>query len=370
MWLNENVKNIVIPESVVEIEGSAFDGTNITNLKLPSNIKKIGGRAFANTKNLLKVTIPKTIEEASNIFEDSALEEITFEEGLEIIPQHICRNAKNLKKINLSSTLKKISFNAFSYINVDEFIIPDGVTKVEAATFDYATVKRLVIPASVTEFGYQHFTDQDSMILVVAKDSTAEEYAKHYKIKYEYLNSENPTEPEKQIININTCNVSGNKDKTYTGKSIKQSIKVTINGKTLVENTDYTVSYKDNKKVGIATITITGKGNYEGTQKITFYIIPKGTSISKLKSARKKFIASWKKQTTETTGYEIQYSTNKNFTSETRKVSISKNKTTSKAISKLKAKKKYYVRIRTYKKVNGKKVYSSWSSSKSVKTKK
>ena len=78
----------------------------------------------------------------------------------------------------------------------------------------------------------------------------------------------------------------------------------------------------------------------------------------------------WKKQTEETTGYQIQYSTNKNFTSGNKTVNITKNKTTSKSISKLKAKKKYYVRIRTYKKVNGKKIYSSWSNSKSVKTKK
>ena len=82
----------------------------------------------------------------------------------------------------------------------------------------------------------------------------------------------------------------------------------------------------------------------------------------------------WKKQTKQTTGYQIQYSTKKKFTSGTKTATIKKNKTTSKKITKLNKNKKYYVRIRTYKtvKVNGKsiKIYSSWSKVKSAKTRK
>ena len=129
------------------------------------------------------------------------------------------------------------------------------------------------------------------------------------------------------------------------------------------------LSYKDNKNVGTATVTIKFKGDYEGTKKLTFTIKPKGTSLSKISDGKKKFKVSWKKQKTQTTGYELQYATNSKFTSG-KKVKITKNKTTSSTIKNLKAKKKYYVRIRTYKKVNGKTYYSSWSKSKSVKTKK
>ena len=159
---------------------------------------------------------------------------------------------------------------------------------------------------------------------------------------------------------------------TYNNKVQKPTIKVIGSDGKEISSNNYTISYsnKNSKKVGEYSVTITFKGNYEGTKKLTYKITPKGTSISKLTAAKKKFTAAWKKQTTETTGYEIQYSTDKNFSSGNKTVGISKNKTTSKAISKLKAKKKYYVRIRTYKKVNVKKIYSSWSSSKSVKTKK
>ena len=60
---------------------------------------------------------------------------------------------------------------------------------------------------------------------------------------------------------------------TYTGKTLKQSkLTVTVNGKKLSAKTDYTVKYKNNKNIGKATITITGKGNYKGTVKKTFQI--------------------------------------------------------------------------------------------------
>lgn len=106
-----------------------------------------------------------------------------------------------------------------------------------------------------------------------------------------------------------------------------------------------------------------------------FTIKPKSTSISKVTASSKGFTVKWKKQKKQTTGYVIQYSTGSKFTKKTTKtVKITKNSTTSKKIAKIKAKKKYYVRIRSYKtvKVNGKstKIYSDWSKSKNITTKK
>ena len=94
--------------------------------------------------------------------------------------------------------------------------------------------------------------------------------------------------------------------------------------------------------------------------------------MSKLSAGSKKFTVKWNKQTSQTSGYQIQYSTSSKFKSP-KYVTVSSNKSTSKSVTKLSAKKKYYVRVRTYKtvKVNGKstKIYSSWSKTKSVKTK-
>lgn len=155
---------------------------------------------------------------------------------------------------------------------------------------------------------------------------------------------------------------------TYNKKAKKPSVTVK-NGKTkLKKGRDYKVSYSNNVKVGTATVKIAGTGYYSGTIKKTFTINPKGTSISKLTKKKKSFKVKWKKQAAQTTGYQVQYSVNKNFKSAKTKT-IKKTKTTSATISKLKKKKVYYVRIRTYRKVGKKNYFSSWSKVKKVKTK-
>ncbi|MGN0533752.1 MAG: leucine-rich repeat protein [Eubacterium sp.] len=162
---------------------------------------------------------------------------------------------------------------------------------------------------------------------------------------------------------------------TYNGKVKTPSVTVKDSkGKTLKKNTDYTVSYASGRKnVGKYAVKITFKGNYSGTKTLYFYVKPKATSISSVSAGSKKFTVKWKKQATQTTGYQIQYSTSSKF-SKAKTVTVGKNSTTSKTVSKLSAKKKYYVRVRTYKtvKINGKatKIYSSWSKAKAVTTKK
>jgi surface protein len=91
------------------------------------------------------------------------------------------------------------------------------------------------------------------------------------------------------------------------------------------------------------------------------------TSVSKVKAGNKSFTVSWKKQTAKgIKGYEIQYSMDKKFKKDVKKVTIGKTKTTSKKIKKLKSGKTYYIRVRTYKEANSKKVYSKWSKAKSI----
>ena len=95
---------------------------------------------------------------------------------------------------------------------------------------------------------------------------------------------------------------------------------------------------------------------------------PKSASIKKVKAAKKAVSVQWKK-IGGVKSYQVQVATDKKFKKNKKTVTIKKQKTTKTTVKKLKAKKKYYVRIRTYKTVNGKKVYSAWSKVKSVKTK-
>lgn len=165
------------------------------------------------------------------------------------------------------------------------------------------------------------------------------------------------------------------KSGTYNNKiqhplvSVKDS-----KGNILEQGTDYNISWaKGMKKAGIYNIKITFTGRYNGTTEQTYKICPKGTNISNVKAKKKGFVLEWKKQGKQTSGYQIQYSLNKKFTKKsTKKVTIKNNKKVSISFKSGKANKKYYIRIRTYKKVkyNGKtvKVFSGWSNIKTVKT--
>lgn len=162
-------------------------------------------------------------------------------------------------------------------------------------------------------------------------------------------------------------------------------IKVTANyagGSRELEAGAYTITGFDTNTPGqrVATVKYGGKENtfnYEvmARQKPAAPAVsskPKGTKITKLSGGKKKLTVKWKKQKSGITGYEIQYGLKKNFSEGTKKKTVSKAKTSAK-ISKLRSKKKYYVRIRTYKtvKAGGKtqKIYSGWSKTVGVKVK-
>lgn len=160
---------------------------------------------------------------------------------------------------------------------------------------------------------------------------------------------------------------------TYNGKTIKPLVIVKDSKGKKINNSNYTVAYsKGLKNVGNYKVTIKFKGNYSGTVNKTFTIIPKSTTLTNLSSSKKKVKVKWKKQVSQTNGYQLQYSLNSNFKS-AKLLNVTNNKVTTKLISNLKSKKKYYVRIRTYKnvKVKGKstKLYSKWSKSLNVKVK-
>lgn len=176
----------------------------------------------------------------------------------------------------------------------------------------------------------------------------------------------------KIIPKISSIKLSSNTF-TYNGKTIKPLVIVKDSKGKKINNSNYTVAYsKGLKNVGNYKVTIKFKGNYSGTVNKTFTIIPKSTTLTNLSSSKRKVKVKWKKQVSQTNGYQLQYSLNSNFKS-AKLLNVTNNKVTTKLISNLKSKKKYYVRIRTYKnvKVNGKstKLYSKWSKSLNVKVK-
>ena len=175
---------------------------------------------------------------------------------------------------------------------------------------------------------------------------------------------------------------------TYTGKNISptvSSLKLASGKKVATTSTvkglnagsadetasqklaSYTITYKNRKDVGTATAYIWGNGAYTGCMKVTYTIKPTKVSGIKLTAKSKAFKVSWSSHKTQTTGFQIRYSTSSKMTSY-KTVTLSSKSYTSKTISKLKGKKNYYVKVRAYKTVDGVKYYGSWSSVKKIKT--
>lgn len=158
-----------------------------------------------------------------------------------------------------------------------------------------------------------------------------------------------------KTTNISDLTFSKVGNKAYTGKALKPSVTVKDGSTKLVKGTDYTVSYKNNTKIGTATITIKGKGDYTGTKKITFNIVPKKTKLS-IKQSGSSATLSWKKSK-GADGYEIYRATLNNSYEllTTVKAGTLKKKVTLSSDNVCKFK------IRPYTTVNGKKVYGSYS---------
>jgi hypothetical protein len=159
----------------------------------------------------------------------------------------------------------------------------------------------------------------------------------------------------------------------WDNKTHKPKITVKSGTTVLKEKRDYTTNVKKYRSIGNYSIKVTLTGNYSGSKTVTYKIVPKGASIAGLSGSKKALTVRWKRQAARmpkvrVTGYQVQYSLRKDFKS-SKAVTVKGYKTTAKKITRLNAKKLYYVRVRTYMKTGGKTYYSNWSAAKKIKTK-
>jgi hypothetical protein len=265
----------------------------------------------------------------------------------------------NAKSIYINGNTKPIDLGSFSEtVKVTLLNNPEGVSGPISDEFDIKKKNAKLIEVPFSKAG---------ITSISAKLSILDMYGVEHDITALMKQAD-----KNQKTSIKKVKVSGLKAKTWNGKSLKQKPVVRLSGKTLKKGTDYTVSYKDNKNVGMAKLIIKGKGSYKGTITKTFRINPKGTSIKHLKKAKKAVKVKWKKQSvrmskSRISGYQIQLATDNRFTRNKKTVTVKGYKKASKKIRKLKGGKKYYVHIRTYKTIGKTKFYSPWSEVKSVK---
>ncbi len=414
---NESLTKLVIPSNVTEMQYKTFaDCTNLVSIALPDTIERLSGENFIGTvwyesQPEGEVYLGKVFYHyKGKITEGTTLK---VRDGTRCIAGFSCAQQENLKSVELPDGLINIGYAAFLETGLKSIRIPASVTQIDDGAIGYirgeGTVFKYIDPTPNPDIRHQ----ADSEFIIYGYSGTeAEAYAKRNNIQFSPLQWD-----------INECSISGVESSyTYTGKDITPAVTVKA-GSVVVPASNYTVSYENNRKVGTATITVTGKNSLSGKLTKTFTIKPEitlsKTEYSKIMGARsfklnarvsgaaklnyqssnkkvvtvkngtvsvkgtgkavitvsvsengvqvsrkiditvkpakmakpsvrakkKSMTVSWRKASS-ITGYEIQYSTNKKFTSgKTRTKVIKKASVKKKKIGGLKAK-TYYVRIR------------------------
>ena len=395
------LKEINIPEECITIGRETFMScTSLENIVIPENVTQIGMHAFWQCANLKIIVIES---------ESLTIANYTFNGCSNLTDVYYSGTEEQWNKIEIGKYNDEL-LNATIHFNhkhidliVDGFC--DDCTAKVGAAHTHTYTSSVTKAATCAADGIKIFTcscgdTYTENIKATGKHTggtaTCKEKAKCSVCKQPYGNLKThtyKTTTTKATLKKNgktesKCTACGNvksttainkvktvklsaTEHTYTGKTITPSVTVKDSkGKTLKKGTDYTVSYpKKRKSVGKYTVTVTFKGNYSGSKKLSFEIVPAKATLSKLTPGSKQLTATWK-TVSGVTGYEVAYSTSKKFTKKTTKtVTIKKAKTKKTTIKKLTKGKKYYVKVRAYKTVGKTKIYGAYSAVKNVKVK-
>ncbi len=357
------LKSITIPYGVKSIGYKVFRGcSKLKTVSIPNSVKSIGYEAFDGCTSLENLVIPESVTEVDfgAFFDCSSLTSVDIPSSITSIPNGMFFGCNNLKRITVAESVTYIGYYAFPNCNDDLKIIYGGSLsswrEILGSAYDYDSN---VICLKDHKHSYKSKTTKKATLTANGKKiRTCKECG--------YVSTVN-------VYKVNNISL----DKTrfaYDGSSKMPTVIVkNSKGNVLKKDTDYVLSYPSvRKNVGRYKIKVTLKGDYQGSSYLYFDVVPKSTTIKKIAGYSNCFRVYWNTQKNNTSGYQIIYSKNPNFSSYGYKT-VSGNSNSKLKITGFSRKTTYYVKIRTYKTVmvDGKsvKLFSSWSSTKSVKTK-
>lgn len=286
-WGCSALSSIALPDSVTEIERNAFFETGLRNIQLPEKLTLIGGGAFCNCKNLKQVQLPPQLKELGEgaFFNCENLAQIQLPSQLNKLGTDAFRNCTSLDKIDIPAGLKQIESATFCNTGLTSVTLHEGLTKIEDWAFhDCLKLKKIRIPKSVTDIGelalgirYNMGNGAEEVIpggftVEGYTGSAAERYVKRmhqsenlYHVFFKDVKFVSIGGQTAAVTNISKTKISALKTRAFTGKPLTQALTITYGGKKLVNGRDYTLTWKNNKNIGTASVTIKGKGKYNGS---------------------------------------------------------------------------------------------------------
>ena len=286
-WGCSALSSIALPDSVTEIERNAFFETGLRNIQLPEKLTLIGGGAFCNCKNLKQVQLPPQLKELGEgaFFNCENLAQIQLPSQLNKLGGDAFRDCTSLDKIDIPAGLKQIESATFCNTGLTSVTLHEGLTKIEDWAFhDCLKLKKIRIPKSVTDIGelalgirYNMGNGAEEVIpggftVEGYTGSAAERYVKRmhqsenlYHVFFTDVKFVSIGGQTAAVTNISKTKISALKTRAFTGKPLTQALTITYGGKKLVNGRDYTLTWKNNKNIGTASVTIKGKGKYNGS---------------------------------------------------------------------------------------------------------
>lgn len=286
-WGCSALSSIVLPDSVTEIERNAFFETGLRNIQLPEKLTLIGGGAFCNCKNLKQVQLPPQLKELGEgaFFNCENLAQIQLPSQLNKLGTDAFRDCTSLDKIDIPAGLTQIGPDTFCNTGLTSVTLHEGLTKIEDWAFhDCLKLKKIRIPKSVTDIGglalgirYNRGNGAEEVIpggftVEGYTGSAAERYVKRmhqsenlYHVFFKDVKFVSIGGQTAAVTNISKTKISALKTGAFTGKPLTQALTITYGGKKLVNGRDYTLTWKNNKNIGTASVTIKGKGKYNGS---------------------------------------------------------------------------------------------------------
>lgn len=286
-WGCSALSSIALPDSVTEIERNAFFETGLRNIQLPEKLTLIGGGAFCNCKNLKQVQLPPQLKELGEgaFFNCENLAQIQLPSQLNKLGGDAFRDCTSLDKIDIPAGLKQIESATFCNTGLTSVTLHEGLTKIEDGAFhDCLKLKKIRIPKSVTDIGelalgirYNMGNGAEEVIpggftVEGYTGSAAERYVKRmhqsenlYHVFFKDVKFVSIGGQTAAVTNISKTKISALKTRAFTGKPLTQALTITYGGKKLVNGRDYTLTWKNNKNIGTASVTIKGKGKYNGS---------------------------------------------------------------------------------------------------------
>lgn len=404
--LCEQLETVKLPKNIQVIDAGAFQRTAINEIDLPESVRLIDNSAFDGCSELTEITIPGGVTEIGecSFLKCGKLKKVNIPESLRRFGVH-CFMGTPFQEKNIADGMLILNNVLVEYTGTKEtVIVPEGITDVCNAFFENGSVKKVVLPKSLKTLYHCYALiaqvdgdDNYSLNTIIFRSNAPEEtdsrFVDWYRVFVEHPGVD-IYYPECadgwRSVNIGTpyCHLTDDYipvtqhdwDDGYsvdraatcseTGiKSIHCKNCGMVKDRRVIDAEDHDyVHVAEPPKVGVK-----GKEydlclgcGMETDVKTIPALKPAKTKITKLTSCKKGFKAKWTRR--DYTGYQVRYSTKASMSSAVY-VDISGSSRVSKKITGLKAKKKYYVQVRTYMDVDGRNWYSDWSAKRSVKTK-